>query len=108
MREIPNNSQDKLVADQKLFDDLCQLFKTLHDYELKHKFHIKNTELDSSQYTSICPDGYRKVMRDTLGFDLIRSTSSLSGAGMGVFVTNGCILEKSLVALYPGMCKTKA
>ena len=87
MREVIATEEDKLVSDQDLLNVLKAFFQALH-----HQSECSQAGQD--------PLG---VMETVLGFQVERRHSSLAGAGTGVFVTEGQVPCKTLVALYPGM-----
>ncbi|KAL9951881.1 hypothetical protein ACROYT_G044621 [Oculina patagonica] len=86
VREVRSSDQDKTVPDSKVLQSLLTVLHALHNNDTPSP---RNNQCSG-------------VMYHALGYEIKRLDSSIPGAGKGVFVTNGKVPARSLVAFYPG------
>ncbi|XP_053557264.1 SET domain-containing protein 9 isoform X2 [Bombina bombina] len=117
MRYVPEGSCDKTVADADISSALIKLFRNLFtsnlskQWELLHMLH----ETTKSRYQAPVTSGHQhdrykskdmfnssQTLHDSLGFCIECGQSTLSSAGIGVFVSKGFVSKGSVVAMYPG------
>ncbi|NXK46148.1 SETD9 protein, partial [Chauna torquata] len=121
LRYVPESSQDKIIADEDVFETLLKMFTALfiNDFsrqtpildlvpEVKCKYlelptvELKQPKANSYNYQSQHVLSPEEVLFNTLGFSITRDRSSLVSAGTGVFVTKGFVPKGTVVSLYPG------
>ncbi|NWU23433.1 SETD9 protein, partial [Dyaphorophyia castanea] len=107
LRYVPESSQDKIIADEDVFETLLKSFKALfiNDFSrqadilaLLPKVKCQYLEL----LTGLPMFSPEEVLFNTLGFTVSRDQSSLVSAGTGVFVTKGFVPKGTVVSMYPG------
>ncbi|KAM7023800.1 SET domain-containing protein 9 isoform 2-T2 [Acridotheres tristis] len=113
LRYVPESSQDKVIADEDVFETLLKTFKALfiNDFsrqadilallpEVKSQYlELLTVEQKRSKVNSCNHQGQHvfspeEVLFNTLGFTVSRDRSSLVSAGTGVFVTKGTVYRK--------------
>ncbi|XP_037979452.1 SET domain-containing protein 9 isoform X3 [Motacilla alba alba] len=121
LRYVPESSQDKIIADEDVYETLLKTFKALfiNDFsrqadilallpEVKRQYlelltvEQKRSGVNSCSHQAqhvFCPE---EVLFNTLGFTVSRDRSSLVSAGTGVFVTKGFVPKGTVVSMYPG------
>lgn len=121
LRYVPESSQDKIIADEDVFETLLKTFKALfiNDFsrqadilallpEVKCQYlELLTVEQKRSTVNSCTHPGQHvfspeEVLFNTLGFTVGRGRSSLVSAGTGVFVTKGFVPKATVVSMYPG------
>ncbi|XP_053859542.1 SET domain-containing protein 9 isoform X3 [Vidua macroura] len=121
LRYVPESSQDKIIADEDVFETLLKTFKALfiNDFskqadilallpEVKCQYlELLTVEQKRLKVNSCNRQGQRmfspeEVLFNTLGFTVSRDRSSLVSAGTGVFVTKGFVPKGTVVSMYPG------
>lgn len=111
LRQVKQRSEDKRLDDDTVHASLLRLFTELlrndasnqaeqlrllpasprREYYITHNAAARSPEVSP-----------REIMLNTLGFSVEKMASSLPGAGIGVFVTQGQVPEGVVVAMYPG------
>uniref|UniRef100_A0A8D0HEF5 SET domain containing 9 n=1 Tax=Sphenodon punctatus TaxID=8508 RepID=A0A8D0HEF5_SPHPU len=121
LRFVPEKSKDKIIPDENVLETLLKIFKALFINDLSRQTYfltllpevkskylkLKTVLLGKSKtisdlhqnQTTFNPE---EVLFSTLGFSITRERSSLISAGMGIFVTKGCVPEGAVVSMYPG------
>ncbi|MEE6458282.1 hypothetical protein FKM82_000245 [Ascaphus truei] len=119
MRYVSEGSSDKMTSDSDVYTALLNLYRAYFISDLSRQSDLLHflPEAAKSVYppakTSVCqraqcssdhevtlsPD---KILHASLGFCIDRAPSSLSSAGMGVFVSKGFVPKGAVVSMYPG------
>uniref|UniRef100_V9L3T4 SET domain-containing protein n=1 Tax=Callorhinchus milii TaxID=7868 RepID=V9L3T4_CALMI len=120
LRSVMDDSLDKVISDHVVQTSLIQLFHALFVSDLSNQTEFLNLlpENIQSKYQNVLPQSITETgngikgnrvdfnsgdaMFETLGFSINRTTSSLSLAGRGVFVTAGTVPKGAVVSMYPG------
>nr|XP_054508736.1 SET domain-containing protein 9 [Agelaius phoeniceus] len=121
LRYVPESSQDKIIADEDVFETLLKTFKALFINDLSRQadilallpevkcqyLELLSVEQNQSEVKSCNHQGQHvfspeEVLFNTLGFTVSRDRSSLVSAGTGVFVTRGFVPRGTVVSMYPG------
>lgn len=121
LRYVPESSQDKIIADEDVFETLLKTFKALFINDLSRQadilallpevkcqyLELLSVEQKQSEVKSCNHQGHHvfspeEVLFNTLGFTVSRDRSSLVSAGTGVFVTRGFVPRGTVVSMYPG------
>lgn len=122
LRYVPESSQDKIIADEDVFETLLKTFKALFVNDLSRQadilallpevkcqyLELLTVEQKQSKVNSCNHQGQQhvftpeEVLFNTLGFTVSRDQSSLVSAGTGVFVTKGFVPKGTVVSMYPG------
>ncbi|KAK4030230.1 SET domain-containing protein 9 [Daphnia magna] len=80
---------DKIVPDDAIISTLFHFSASLHE-------NLNNGFVNKKPIESL------KVMEKVLGYTVQLKQSTIPGAGVGVFVTQGIVTAGSIVAFYPG------
>jgi len=83
IKRIKKSAEVEIGQDDEICENLKCLFEGFHHAEAIHK------SLDG-------------VMFESCGFTLEKKTSSIKGAGEGIFVSRGVVKEGAVAAMYPG------
>ncbi|XP_059730223.1 SET domain-containing protein 9 isoform X3 [Haemorhous mexicanus] len=121
LRYVPESSQDKIIADEDVFETLLKTFKALFINDFSRQADIlallpevkcqylklltveqKWSEVKSCNHRGQHVFSPEEVLFNTLGFTVSRDRSSLVSAGTGVFVTRGFVPKGTVVSMYPG------
>ena len=79
--------KEKIIKNlENIFESFAQYLSLRDDLTQYEQLHHKNQD----------------ILRGVAGFSLVRGPSSVSGAGMGVYVSSGQAVCGSVVCLYPG------
>ncbi|NWY64661.1 SETD9 protein, partial [Erithacus rubecula] len=109
LRYVPESSQDKVIADEDVFETLLKTFKALFINSFTKQADILAILPEvKCQYLELLTveqqhvSSPEEVLFNTLGFTVSRDRSSLASAGTGVFVTKGFVPKGTVVSMYPG------
>ncbi|NXD45478.1 SETD9 protein, partial [Copsychus sechellarum] len=121
LRYVPESSQDKIIADEDVFETLLKTFKALFINDFSRQADIlavlpevkcqylelltveqKQSKVNSCNHQGQHVSSPEEVLFNTLGFTVSRDRSSLASAGTGVFVTRGFVPKGTVVSMYPG------
>ncbi|KAM4809351.1 SET domain-containing protein 9 isoform 2-T2 [Rhinophrynus dorsalis] len=119
MRYVSEGSSDKMISDADVCTELVKVFRAIFIQDFSRQIELLNLLPESTKsiylsslasnhihsgYSNERDNHWRadEVLHRTVGFCTNRAPSSLTSAGIGVFVSKGFVPKGSVVSMYPG------
>ncbi|KAG8456600.1 hypothetical protein GDO86_002397 [Hymenochirus boettgeri] len=119
MRYVQEGCSDKIVSDAEVYATLVKLFQAIFLQDVTRQCQLlcllpeatkamynttlstENGQAERNSQNQV-PLNTGEILQSSLGFCIDRAPSSLDSAGIGVFVSKGCVPKGSVVSMYPG------